>query len=229
MDIILIAGLWLDANAWDPVVRELERRGHRPIPVTLPGQVDGAAGATLDDQTNAVLAAVDAAEKPCVVGHSAACALAWIAADRRPDAVSSVALVGGFPSADGEAYAPPFPVVDGGMPFPGWEPFEGPDSDDLDDATKDRMAAAAIPVPEGVARGTVRLTDERRWSVPVTLICPEFSPAQAQEWIDGGDLPELERAERVELVDLETGHWPMFSAPEEFARVIAEAAEAHSA
>jgi pimeloyl-ACP methyl ester carboxylesterase len=115
------------------------------------------------------------------------------------------------------------------MPFPGWEPFEGPDSDDLDDATKDRMAAAAIPVPEGVARGTVRLTDERRWSVPVTLICPEFSPAQAQEWIDGGDLPELERAERVELVDLETGHWPMFSAPEEFARVIAEAAEAHSA
>jgi pimeloyl-ACP methyl ester carboxylesterase len=114
------------------------------------------------------------------------------------------------------------------MAFPGWEPFEGPDSDDLDAGTRDRMAADAIPVPEGVARGTVHLADERRWTVPVTVICPEFSPAQAREWIDGGDVPELARAERVQLVDLASGHWPMFSAPDDFARVIAEAAEAHS-
>jgi pimeloyl-ACP methyl ester carboxylesterase len=229
MDIILVAGLWLDGRAWDPVVPELEKLGHHPVPLTLPGQGDGAVGATLEDQVGAVLAAIDAAEKPCVVGHSAACALAWIAADRRPDAVSSVALVGGFPSADGEVYAPPFPIVDGGMPFPGWEPFEGPDSADLDDATKERMAAEAIPVPEGVARGTVHLTDERRYSVPVTLICPEFTPAQAREWIESGELPELTRAEHVKLVDLDTGHWPMFSDPAGFAGVITEAAEAHSA
>ena len=225
MDMILIPGLWLDASAWDAVVPELEALGHRPAALTLPGQGDGSATATLEDQVDAVLAAVDAAERPCVVGHSAASALAWIAADRRPQALSSVALVGGFPSADGEAYAPPLPIVDGALPFPGWEPFEGPDSADLDEATRERIAADAIPVPEAVARGTVRLSDERRFTVPLTLVCPEFSPAQAREWMDAGDLPELARAEDVELVDLDTGHWPMFSAPEELARVLAQAAE----
>lgn len=228
MDIILIGGLWLDASAWDEVVPELERLGHHPIPLTLPGQGDGVISATLEDQVAAVVAAVDAAEKPCVVGHSAACALAWAAADRRPDALSSVVFVGGFPHGDGATYAPPLPVVDGAMPFPGWEVFEGPDSDDLDSAARERMAAAAIPVPEGVVRGVVRLDDERRWSVPATVICPEFSPAQAREWIEAGDVPELARAEHLALVDLETGHWPMFSAPLEFAGVIAEAAAAHS-
>ena len=46
-------------------------------------------------------------------------------------------------------------IADGAMPFPGWEPFEGPDSADLDDETKRAIASAAIPVPEGVAKGTV--------------------------------------------------------------------------
>ena len=86
MDIVLIAGLWLDGSAWDDVVPALEALGHRPVPLTLPGQGDGSASATLDDQVAAVLAAVDAAAgKPMVVGHSAACTLAWLAADARPD------------------------------------------------------------------------------------------------------------------------------------------------
>ena len=42
MDIVLIAGLWLDGSAWDDVVPELEQLGHRGIPLTLPGQGDGA-------------------------------------------------------------------------------------------------------------------------------------------------------------------------------------------
>ena len=55
MDILLIAGLWLDGSAWDEVVPELEARGHRPVPVTLPGQGDGQKSATLDDQAAAGL------------------------------------------------------------------------------------------------------------------------------------------------------------------------------
>ena len=38
MDILLIAGLWLDGSAWDGVVPALEALGHRPVPLTLPGQ-----------------------------------------------------------------------------------------------------------------------------------------------------------------------------------------------
>ncbi|WP_369372247.1 alpha/beta fold hydrolase [Promicromonospora sp. Populi] len=225
MDILLIGGLWLDASAWDDVVPELEALGHHPVPITLPGQGDGSTSATLDDQIAAVLAAVDAASgKPLVVGHSAACALAWIAADARPEQVAGVALIGGFPWGDGKLYADLFEMADGVMQFPGWAPFVGPDSADLDEPTRAAIAAAAIPVPEGVARGTVRLTDERRFEVPVVVVCPEFTPAQAREWIDAGDVPELAQAKHVDLVDIESGHWPMFTQPAELARLLANAA-----
>ena len=227
MDILLIGGLWLDGSAWDNAAAQLEARGHRGVPVTLPGQGDGNASATLADQAAAVVAAVDAAAgRPMVVGHSAACSLAWLAADTRPVKISKVALIGGFPSSDGEAYFDSsFPVQDGAMPFPGWDEFEGPDSADLDDAAKRAIASAAIPVPQGVTRGVIRLADERRYEVPVVLVCPEFTPAQASEWIDQGEVPELAKSKNVSYVDIDSGHWPMISAPAELSRLLAQAAE----
>jgi pimeloyl-ACP methyl ester carboxylesterase len=224
MDIVLIAGLWLDGSAWDDVLPELEKLGHRGIPVTLPGQGDGTTSATYDDQAGAVLAAVDAAEgKPLVVGHSAACTLAWVAADRRPDAITGVAMIGGFPTTDGETYADFFEPTGDGVPFPGWEPFAGPDSDDMSAELKAEVAAGAHPVPVGVTQGVVHWTDERRHGVPLTLICPEFDPAQVKEWIDAGDVPELGAATALELVDLESGHWPMFTQPAALATLLDEA------
>lgn len=225
MDIVLIAGLWLDGSAWDDVATALESLGHRPVPLTLPGQGDGSSTATLDDQVATVLAAVDAASgKPMVVGHSAACTLAWLAADKRPEHVAKVVLIGGFPTEDAKPYADFFEIHDGVMPFPGWDPFEGPDSADLGVDARRKIAAGAIPVPEDVANAVVRLTDERRFDVPVVLVCPEFTPTQAQEWIDAGEVPELARARRLELVDIDSGHWPMFSRPVELARLLAERA-----
>jgi pimeloyl-ACP methyl ester carboxylesterase len=225
MDILLIAGLWLDGSAWDGVVPKLEELGHRAVPLTLPGQGDGSTSATLDDQVAAVLAAVDSASgKPMVVGHSAASTLAWLAADARPEKVARVALIGGFPSADGARYADFFELTDGVMPFPGWGPFEGADSADLDEETRRRIAAAAIPVPEGVAKGVVHLTDERRFDVPVILVCPEFTPAQAQAWIGAGDVPELATAKHLEYVDIDSGHWPMITKPTDLAHLLAAAA-----
>ncbi|TQM11992.1 alpha/beta fold hydrolase [Pseudonocardia kunmingensis] len=226
MDILLIAGLWLDGSAWDDVVGPLEARGHRAVPITLPGQGDGNASASLADQVAAVVAAVDAAaERPLVVGHSAACSLAWLAADARPGTVGKVAFVGGFPAADGGSYADFFPTHDGVMAFPGWGPFDGPDSADLDAAAREAIAAAAIPVPEGVCRGVVRLADERRYDLPVVVVCPEFTPAEAEEWISRGDVPELAKVARLSFRDIDSGHWPMISAPLELARLLSEVAE----
>jgi pimeloyl-ACP methyl ester carboxylesterase len=169
MDILLIVGLWLDGSVWDNVATQLEARGHRAVPITLPGQGDGNTSATLADQVTPVVAAVDAAAgRPMVVGHSAASSLAWLAADARPGKISKVALIGGFPSPDGA------------MPFPGWSKFEGPDSADLGDAAKQDIASAAIPVPEGVTRGVIRLADERRYDVPVVLDLPGVHPGPGQ-------------------------------------------------
>jgi len=138
MDVVLLGGLWLPHEEWDEVVAALEEDGHRAVAVLLPGQGDGNSHATLDDQVTAVVLAVDECEgRPLVVGHSASSALAWIAADARPEKVGGVVLIGGFPVADGGTYADYFPVVDGVMPFPGWEPFAGPDSADLDEVTED--------------------------------------------------------------------------------------------
>ena len=82
------------------------------------------------------------------------------------------------------------------------------------------VAAEAIPVPVGVSKGFVRLGDDRRFDVPVVLVCPEYSPDDAKAWIDAGDVPELTRARHVSFVDIDSGHWPMVTRPVELARII---------
>lgn len=230
MDVILLGGLWLTPDVWREVAEGISARGHRAVPVALPGQGDGNEAATLADQLAAAVTAVDAAEgRALVVGHSAASTLAWLAADRRPEQVAGVGLIGGFPSSDGSAYADFFEPVDGLMDFPGWAPFEGPDSVDLDESTRAAMETAMVPVPVGVSRGIVEYADPRRTTVPVTLICPEFGPDDAREWIAAGDVPELSAVDALDYVDIDSGHWPMVSAPQALATIIADLADRHTA
>lgn len=226
MDIVLIAGLWLRAEVWDPTIEHLADLGHTARAVRLPGVDVRGAEATLADQLDAVLTAVDAAERPLVVGHSAASTLAHLAADRRREGIAGTVLIGGFPTTEGEQYAAFFPLTDGVMPFPGWEPFEGPDSDDLDADARTAIAEAAVPVPGPVVTAAVHYLDPLRTQVPTWELCPEFSPADAQAWIASGDLPELAAAEHLQLADIDSGHWPMVSRPQELARVLTDIANA---
>ncbi len=110
------------------------------------------------------------------------------------------------------------------MPFPGWESVRGAGL-----GRPRRLGQARLrgrrhrrcprPSPEGV----VRLTDERRYDVPVLVICPEFSPAEAKEWVADGDLPELAKASTLDYADIDSGHWPMFTRPAELASILAAA------
>lgn len=222
MDFVLIPGMWLSGAVWEQVTTRLAALGHRATALTLPGQGDGDSSATLQDQIDAVVAAVDAAPGgSVVVGHSAAASLAWMAADRRPDSVRAVVLVGGFPEPDGELYFGPFEPVAGAVPFPGWEPFEGPDAADLDEGQRAAFSAAAVAVPETVTHGRVRLSDQRRYEVPVVLVCPEFTPEEAREWVAETELA----AASVEYVDIDSGHWPMLTRPAELAAILARVAD----
>lgn len=213
--------MWLPGSVWALVADQLSNEGVRAVALTLPGQGDDNAAARLEDQVSAVVEAVDAArDQVVVVGHSAAASLAWMAADQRAHKVRTVVLIGGFPEPAGARYFDAFPPVDGVVPFPGWEPFEGPDAADLDPQQRVALAAIMVPVPEAVTRETVQLTNPQRYEVPVVMVCPEFNPAEAEEWIDDTELA----AAVVDYVDIDSGHWPMVTRPVELAQILASIA-----
>ncbi len=95
---------------------------------------------------------------------------------------------------------------------------------DFDEARLARFYADAIPAPEHVLTDPVRLSDVRRFDVPATMVCPEYSVADLREWVEGGDLPEVTALRDVEYVDIGGGHWPQLTQPENLARVLLEAA-----
>ena len=118
--------------------------------MTLPGQGDGATAATLDDQVAPVVAAVDSAAGEALVVGPLGGVHPGVGGGRRATGEGRpVALIGGFPCADGERYADFFELTDGVVPFPGWEPFEGPDSDDLDEDAKAQNRGRRDPRPRG--------------------------------------------------------------------------------
>jgi pimeloyl-ACP methyl ester carboxylesterase len=233
MDIVLVPGLWLDGPTWERVVPLLEKDGHRPRPLTLPGleSVDTDRSAIgLADQVAAVVAAVDAAppeEKVLLVGHSAGSGIAYGALDRRPDRVARAVYIGGWPTPDGEPVAGGFPTEGGDLAMPPFSEFDSADLLDMDDADLAAFRARAIPSPARLATDLQQLTDERRYDVPATLVCPEFRASDIQQWIAGGEpsLVELTRIRDLTYVDLPTGHWPQLTKPEELVRVLLEAAE----
>jgi len=227
MDIILIPGLWLDASSWDEVSPRLEEAGHRPRAITLPGMESKDADrsqVSRQDCVDAIVAVIDDCEEPvAIVGHSMGAGLAYAAVDARPDRIVRAIYVGGFPDPDGSRSE--FPSTDGEIPLLDWSEFDDADLTDLDEDGRARFAARAVPSPARMASDPQRLADERRYTVPVTVVCPEFSAEMLKEWVAGGMEPvsELAVMEDVTYVDLPTGHWPQFTRPDELARVILEA------
>jgi len=217
MDVILVPGLWLTASSWDSVVPALRAAGHRPRPLTLPGPDAGDIG--MSEWVNAVVAEVDRCEGPVVlVGHSGGGNVVWGAADRRCDRVARVVLVDTIVPHPG-AMISEFPVVDGVVPFPGWDFFDADDVADLDADTRAREAARTVAVPGRVPTDGVLLQDERRFGIPVTILSggldAESMRRMLSEW--GAYAAEVDRIDELEVVTLGSGHWPQFSQPERFA------------
>ncbi len=229
MNIILIPGLWLDGSSWERVVPVLEQAGHRTHALTLPGMeskdVDRSK-ITRRDHVGAVVAAIDSVDpvdgKVVLVGHSAGGALAHATVDARPDRVARAVYVGGFPIGDGDGDPGGYPAESGEVPLPDWSAFGDEDLVDLDDQARAEFRERAIPSPEHVTRDPQRLSDDRRYDVPVTVICTEFTSEMLRGWIEQGLAPvrEFTKIRDVEYVDLPTGHWPQFTRPEDLGHAI---------
>jgi pimeloyl-ACP methyl ester carboxylesterase len=227
MDIILIPGLWLDGSTWSAVTPALERAGHRVRPLTLPGMESKTAdrtGITLADHVAAVVAAIDAVDGPVLlVGHSAGCGIGHAAVDARPDRIARAVYVGGFPSPDGSALLDGLPAENGEVAMPDWVDLgEAANVADFDEESLARFYADAIPAPAAVLTDQQRLSDERRYDVPVTAVCPEYSSDDLRGWVKDGEeaVSELARIREVDYVDLPGGHWPQVTQPDKLAQVI---------
>lgn len=221
MDVILVPGLWLDSSSWDAVVPALTEAAHRVHPLTLPTQPD----ARIQDWIDAVVERIDAAAEPVVlVGHSGGGNVVWGAADARPDRVSRVVFVDTLPPPPG-AMISEFPIHGGVVPFPGWEFFDEPDIADLDAETRRRVAAAAIDVPGAVPTDPVPLSDDRRWGIPVTVLSGRLDADGIREALAdwGAFADEFDALREVEVVTLDSGHWPQFSQPRSFAEKLSAA------
>lgn len=224
--IILVPGFWLDASSWDEVVAPLQAAGHDPYPVTLPGleSVDAdRQGIGLNDHIDAVAAVVDSFEVPVVlVGHSGGGPIVHGVSDRRPDRVSRVVYVDSGPGAEGTCVNDQLPHDGVDMPLPAWSVCGEEDLRDLTPEQLDAFAARAVPTPAHAAIDPLRLHDERRYAVPVTVITTTFPRADLEAMI-AAEHPftgDLVRTRDVTVVELPTGHWPQFTKPAELSQAI---------
>lgn len=226
-EIVLTPGFWLGGWAWDQVAERLRSAGHRVTAMTLPGLESVAADRSrvgLAEQVAAVVAVLrDAPEPVVLVGHSGAGTVIYGATDAMPEKVAAMVYVDSGPLADGTALAADLPPDLVEIPLPSWEDLEeqGTSLTDLDDATRAEFARRAVPHPAGPARDPARLANPARRDVPAVLVCSTYPSDQIRRLaVEGVPLfAELTHL-RVSYVDLPTGHYPMWSRPDELAAEI---------
>ena len=225
--IILVPGFWLGAWAWDEVASTLRADGHDVTSVTLPGleSVDAdRSSITLSDHVDAICDVVQAAGQPVVLAvHSASGFSGYAASDRIPEQIAAMVYVDTAPGKG--ALDPDFKGDE--LPLD-WESIEKDENlDGLSDDQKETFRQRAVPVPGGILREGVELTNDARCDIPSTIICTAFTSEQYKESAKEGysflaGIPELRN---VTWIDLPTSHWPMWSKPQEIAEIIGDVAK----
>jgi pimeloyl-ACP methyl ester carboxylesterase len=228
--IVLVPGFWLGAWAWDEVADLLRADGHDVTALTLPGlEPDDAdrSGITLRDHVDAIVRAVEAARAPAVLAvHSASGFSGYAASDRVPEQITAIVYVDTAPGVG--AMDPDFEGVEKPLDWASIEEEENLDG--LSEEQKETFRRRAVPVPSGVIREGVELTNEARLDIPSTIVCTSYTSEQYREAAKEGYawLAGLDEIRDVTWVDLPTGHWPMWSRPKELAAIIGDVARAHA-
>jgi pimeloyl-ACP methyl ester carboxylesterase len=230
--IILVPGFWLGAWAWDEVAAILRADGHEVTALTLPGleatDTDRST-ITFSDHVDAITAAVAAAAAPVVLAvHSASGFTGYAASDRVPDRIAAMVYVDTAPGKG--ALDPEF--ADAEKPLDWAAVAEEENLDGLTEEQLETFRQRAVPVPGGILRENIELTNDARRDIPSTMICTGYTAEQYQtyarehpEWAFLAGLPELRN---VTWIDLPTSHWPMWSRPAELAKIIGDVATAHA-
>ncbi|WP_151523395.1 alpha/beta fold hydrolase [Serinicoccus kebangsaanensis] len=228
--IVLVPGFWLGEWAWEAVARSLSGQGYAVDALTLPGQGvedPNRAVVTPQDQADSIVAALDpAADRRVLAVHSGAAIPGTLVIDQRPELVDHMVWVDTAPSADGAAMDADF----AGEVLLLEDRYEDELAEGaMRDLTEDQLAtfrSRAVPTPGRVVSTPVRLTNDARHDVPATVICSSFPSEDFRSYAEQGVpfLRALPDYRALGYVDLPTGHWPMWSRPEDLAQVLAAAA-----
>jgi pimeloyl-ACP methyl ester carboxylesterase len=228
---ILTPGYWLGGWAWDEVADRLAKVGIPTVGITLPG-LESASTPRADirfaDHVGALLAAMHDSPRPVVlVAHSGAGAVTAAALDAAPELVRRVVYVDSGPASDGTIPRPDLSPDTVEVPLPPFPELEAAGSSlaGLSEHLLQRFRERAVPQPAGPLLEPIRLHNPARTLVPATIVCCSISGETIRRLAADGEpmFAPLNEFRDLTYVDLPTGHWPMWSAPDELATILAEA------
>ncbi|NDK29590.1 alpha/beta hydrolase [Streptomyces sp. TR1341] len=240
---VLVPGMWVGGWAWRDVTDRLRAAGHDVYPVTLTGLGErthlGGVGTGLDTHITDVVNVIlhEDLRDVVLVGHSYAGTVLPGVADRVPDRIATQVYVDSAPTAAGESHfgIHPAEAIEGMAGHvrehgDGWR-LPAPDFAEM----------AAHPGGEGLTGEQCRLIQPRTSDHPfatvteplaltgsdtsahrrIVIACNEF-----RGLAEAGIGRYQQAAAALEVHHLATGHWPMFTAPQELADLLDSAAKA---
>jgi pimeloyl-ACP methyl ester carboxylesterase len=242
----LVGGGWLGGWCWQRVAHRLRGKGHDVYPVTLTGLGERVhlASPEVDLETHITdvvnLIEFEDLRDVVLVGHSYAGLVVTGVSDRVPDLISQLAYLDTGPIPDGTALIDTFPpearshieqqveeLGDGWrFPVPPQEELATFGSlEGLDDASLELMRSRSVDQPFGTFTQPLRLENPAREALPKVGILCSFSLEEVQAIIASGNPAFREMAgPSWRFVELPTGHYPMFSRPEDLASVLLDLA-----
>lgn len=232
-DLVLVPGAWSTSESWEPVTGRLRALGHRVRTITLSG-LRGEADAErvgLATHVADVLALLEREDLRDVVlvGHSYSGIVVGQVADRAPDRVAHTVFVEAF------------------LPHDGWSMLAA-FGDEAAQAAELRSIEAhgglwPAPSAEELAQQPGLTDEQRRWlaahlvdhpgrvvSEPAVMARPAsrlhatFIVGTMGSASDSDDVRTVRGEPTWAVHTIEAGHWPMLTAPERLARLIADVA-----
>jgi len=243
---VLVGGGWLGGWCWRPIGRRLRDNGHDAYPVTLTGLGErvhlAAPEVDLETHITDVVNLVEFEDLHDIIllGHSYAGLVVTGVADRIPERISQLVYLDTAPLPDGTAVVEIFPPearrhierqveeLGDGWRFPMPPPEELANMGSLEGLDDDHLRllrSRAVAQPFGTYTQPLRLENPAREELPKLGILCSFSLSQVQEMIASDNPLFREFAGPTwQFVELPTGHWPMFSRPEDLAGLLLDLA-----
>jgi pimeloyl-ACP methyl ester carboxylesterase len=228
---VLVPGAWLGAWAWDEVAAGLRAEGRGVYPVTLSGLAErhgpDAADVGQQQHVDDIVAVIEAHDLRDVVlaGHSYSGVPVGQAAGRIGERLRRVVYVDSNIPTDGKSFVDGWSAegrawVEGQLAESGglWPPLAAEDyaDQDLSEEAIALIVARSTPHPGRAISEPAQLTR------PIGDLPTTYLKCLMDGATPSADVLEQLKSPSWELVELPTGHWPMFSQPADVTKLLSE-------